>query len=219
MDEMTLTLNSPITEEQWNAITDIDFEHTNEITFHTKHGKEVKFVKASAQADVPDINVGDMISRQAAIDAVESAKTARTPDGEIYVAKLNEEMNIQILPSAQTDLNGTKFDIIFSQRQTGRTTKLIEKCARYKYALIVCPTRMRANIVFKDARKMGKNIPMPITFEEFISGRFSTEHINAFLIDDLDQCLAIYSRNVPIDTVVFEKRMEGLSMREEEIDG
>ena len=45
MAEMTLKLNSPITEEQWDAITDVDFEHTNEITFHTKHGKEVAFVK------------------------------------------------------------------------------------------------------------------------------------------------------------------------------
>lgn len=52
MDEMTFTLNSPITEEQWDAITDVDFEHTNEITFHTKHGKEVKFVKASAQQEI-----------------------------------------------------------------------------------------------------------------------------------------------------------------------
>lgn len=49
MDEMTFTLNSPITEEQWDVINDVDFEHTNEITFHTKHGKEVKFVKAPAQ--------------------------------------------------------------------------------------------------------------------------------------------------------------------------
>lgn len=45
----------------------------------------------------------DIISRQAAIDAVESAKTARTPDGEIYVAKLNAEMNIRILQSAQPE--------------------------------------------------------------------------------------------------------------------
>lgn len=51
IDEMTLTLNSPITEEQWDVITDVDFEHTNEITFHTKHGKIVKFVKASAQPE------------------------------------------------------------------------------------------------------------------------------------------------------------------------
>ena len=46
----------------------------------------------------------DLIERQMAIDAVESAKTARTPDGEIYVAKLNAEMNIQILPSAQPEI-------------------------------------------------------------------------------------------------------------------
>ena len=49
-NEFTLTLNSPITEAQWVAI-DVDFEHMNEITFHTKHGKEVKFVKASAQPE------------------------------------------------------------------------------------------------------------------------------------------------------------------------
>ena len=50
-DKFTLTLNSPITEEQWDTITDVDFEHTNEITFHTKHGKEVVFVKKSAQPE------------------------------------------------------------------------------------------------------------------------------------------------------------------------
>ena len=46
MDEMTLTLNSPITEEQWDAITDVDFERTDRIRFSTKHGKKVEFVKA-----------------------------------------------------------------------------------------------------------------------------------------------------------------------------
>lgn len=45
MDEFTLALNSPITEEQWDTIADVDFDHTNEITFHTKHGKQVVFVK------------------------------------------------------------------------------------------------------------------------------------------------------------------------------
>lgn len=45
---MTLTLNSPITEEQWDMITDVDFDHTDNVTFQTKHGKEVKFVKQRA---------------------------------------------------------------------------------------------------------------------------------------------------------------------------
>ena len=46
MDEITLQLNSPITEDQWDAITDVDFENTKEILFTTKHKKNVRFVKA-----------------------------------------------------------------------------------------------------------------------------------------------------------------------------
>ena len=45
MDEFTLTLDSPITEEQWDMLTDVDFDHANEVIFRTKHGKEVTFVK------------------------------------------------------------------------------------------------------------------------------------------------------------------------------
>ena len=45
----------------------------------------------------------DTISRQAAIEAIEHAKTARSQDGEIYVAKINAEMNIQTLPSVQPE--------------------------------------------------------------------------------------------------------------------
>lgn len=47
MDEITLQLNSTITDEQWGTIMDIDFDHTDRITFHTKHGKEVEFVKSN----------------------------------------------------------------------------------------------------------------------------------------------------------------------------
>lgn len=55
---LTFRLNSPITEEQWDAITDVDFEHTDRIWFSTKHGKEVEFVKRKkgkwlANGDIP----------------------------------------------------------------------------------------------------------------------------------------------------------------------
>lgn len=60
MDEMTLTLNSPITEEQLDAITDVDFDNTDEIYFHTKHGKEVYFVKRKTGKWMPqDLNKSD----------------------------------------------------------------------------------------------------------------------------------------------------------------
>ena len=30
---------------EWDMITDVDFDRNDRITFHTKHGKEVEFVK------------------------------------------------------------------------------------------------------------------------------------------------------------------------------
>lgn len=44
-DTFEFTLNNPLTEEQWDMISDVDFDQTDRITFHTKHGKEVEFTK------------------------------------------------------------------------------------------------------------------------------------------------------------------------------
>ena len=44
-DTFEFTLNNPLTEEQWDMITDVDFDRTDRITFHTKHGKEIEFAK------------------------------------------------------------------------------------------------------------------------------------------------------------------------------
>lgn len=43
--EITMQLSHPLTEEQWDTITDADLEHTNSMWFHTKHGNDVEFVK------------------------------------------------------------------------------------------------------------------------------------------------------------------------------
>lgn len=158
------------------------------------------------------LTAGDTISRRQAIDAICEDGTQLERQGQYSMTMAERKQRdadiLDALPSAHPNLKGAKFEIICSQRQTGRTTKLIEKCARYRYALIVCPSRMRASYIFHYARKMGKHIPMPMTFGDFLQGRFAAEHINAFLIDDLDSCLEIYSHNVPIDTVVFEGRAE-----------
>jgi len=44
-DTFEFTLNNPLTEEDWDMISDVDFDRTDRITFHTKHGKEVEFTK------------------------------------------------------------------------------------------------------------------------------------------------------------------------------
>ena len=93
MDEMTLTLNNPLTEEDWEFIEDADFDKTNSIEFHTKHGKTVKFVKCT------DEKTGDLISRQAAITEFNCCEL--TPDGGIDA---NDAIDIlERLPSAQPE--------------------------------------------------------------------------------------------------------------------
>lgn len=52
------------------------------------------------------INREDAISRQAAIDAIENTKSVKSEDDEIYVAKINAEMNIQLLPSVSAEKTG-----------------------------------------------------------------------------------------------------------------
>jgi len=46
-DTFEFTLNNPLTEEQWDMITDVDMDRTDKVTFRTKHGKEVEFAKVT----------------------------------------------------------------------------------------------------------------------------------------------------------------------------
>ena len=74
----------------------------------------------------------DAISRRAAIDAVEKAKTAMSPDGEIYVAKINAEMNIQQLPSVSAKKTGRWIYICNSEVNGLKIVKCSE-CGKRTY--------------------------------------------------------------------------------------
>ena len=54
-DTFEFTLDNPLTEEQWDMIADVDMERTERVTFRTKHGKEVEFVKARHAKWIPKI--------------------------------------------------------------------------------------------------------------------------------------------------------------------
>lgn len=51
--ELTFELSSPLTEEDWDKLTDVDFDHSDSVTFNTKHGKEVTFVKQKRGKWIP----------------------------------------------------------------------------------------------------------------------------------------------------------------------
>lgn len=95
-------------------------------------------------------------------------------------------------------------EVINRGRVTGRTTELIRRCAKHNYALIVTPSKARAQTVFKQARSQDIYIPFPITFKEFCRGEFCGKNVEAFLFDDLDASLKEMAMWAPIEAVVIE---------------
>jgi hypothetical protein len=70
---------------------------------------------------------------------------------------------------------------------------------------IVCIDRNEAGRVFSCSREFGLDIPFPITFSEFLEGRFSGKGIKGFVIDNADQLLAYIARGVPVAAITMTK--------------
>ena len=94
-------------------------------------------------------------------------------------------------------------NIIVADRCTGKTRHLIQKCSQDEYSIIVCPNHMMCNYTFKEAESMGVKIPMPITFEDFVRGKFSSRNVNKFYFDELGISLSGMAKGVPIDTAII----------------
>ena len=45
-DSFDFNLHSPLTQEDWNKITDAEYENTASVTFQTPQGRRVRYVKA-----------------------------------------------------------------------------------------------------------------------------------------------------------------------------
>ena len=101
--------------------------------------------------------------------------------------------------------------VIFQPRHTGKTTKLIME-SHDKWFYIVCIDRKMADWTFDYARKLGVDIPNPITFEDLLQGRFYPRGIKGFLIDDFDVMIESFlrriTRGVSVETIVLNDRKE-----------
>ena len=90
-----------------------------------------------------------------------------------------------------------------TRRRTGRTTALIEQSAK-DWLYMVCTNRKEAERVMREARRMGLDIPMPITHDDLIVGRFCGRGIRGFLVDDVDMVLAVLARGVPVRSAALD---------------
>lgn len=96
-------------------------------------------------------------------------------------------------------------EVVVDGRQTGKTTLLIN-WAESENLYIVCPTRGMAMSVFKLAKKQGKKIHMPISWDEFIRKAYYAKGVKGFVIDELGLCLQ-QSSPVPIKCVTFSREV------------
>ena len=99
--------------------------------------------------------------------------------------------------------------IISNQRGGGKTTKLIEEARKLEgYNLIVCIDEREAKRVWENILLEKYELPKPITFREFIDGKYLGKNINSFLIDNADLFLQRLSRGVKIHAVTFTEYEE-----------
>lgn len=92
--------------------------------------------------------------------------------------------------------------IIAQPRATGKTTALIRLSAEKGY-YIVTANLLRANDIREKAFILGLKIPLPITWQEFLDGRFYARGVNGFLVDDAEQLIQYIARGVPVEAITI----------------
>lgn len=75
--------------------------------------------------------------------------------------------------------------IIKLGRGKGKTTEAIKLASKGFHYIVCCDSR-QAHSVHGQAREMGLDIPLPITFDTFSRGDFHAPGIKGFIIDDID---------------------------------
>ena len=93
MNDITLTLNNPLSEEDWDKITDVDMEHTSRVWFNTKNGKKVEFVKPKQ---------GKWINK--GFEPVRCSECGATSDGYNQIAWA--DINYNFCPNCGADMRG-----------------------------------------------------------------------------------------------------------------
>jgi hypothetical protein len=90
-------------------------------------------------------------------------------------------------------------ETLIISRNEGKTTKLIKKSAK-SGDYIVCFNQEEAYRIQNEAQNMKLNIPLPITYDEFLHKRYCGRRIHGFLFDNADMFLQSLS-GVPINII------------------
>lgn len=99
--------------------------------------------------------------------------------------------------------------IILGERQTGKSTYLIKKCSEDNgSSVIVCPNKIFCDSIMNMAKRQKYNIPIPITFRDFIDGEYNPD-ITKFYFDEIQISIQNLACGREINTVVIGGIEEG----------
>ena len=93
-------------------------------------------------------------------------------------------------------------NIIYRKRGQGKTTELIKISAETR-CYIVCESQSVAITIQRNATELGYNIPLPLTYSEFLHHRYYAHGIKGLLIDNAELLLEYISKEVPIHTITM----------------
>ncbi|WP_306353686.1 hypothetical protein [Flavobacterium sp. '19STA2R22 D10 B1'] len=99
-------------------------------------------------------------------------------------------------------------EIIIKNRRAGKTTSLIKLCSETQYT-IVCANKKQVGYIGEVSIEMGINIPVPITFDEFVHKDYN-DSIKGFLIDDAD-CFIQQLTKVKITAMTLSNDLETMT--------
>ena len=91
--------------------------------------------------------------------------------------------------------------ILKANRREGKTTELV-KLSNKEWKYIVCMNRQRVEVIVETARKLGLDIPFPITIKEL---PIRSPYIKSVLLDDLEDVIRyMIGKNIDIATTSCE---------------
>lgn len=91
-------------------------------------------------------------------------------------------------------------ELIRTERARGKTTHLIHMSHK-NGDYIVCHSQDECSRIAAEAKDIGKNIPFPISYDEFISKDYHAKGIKGFLIDNVDLLMAHMAFPVRVDAI------------------
>jgi len=90
-----------------------------------------------------------------------------------------------------------KITVVVKGHKKGKTTEAISLASKHWLCIVTSSRREQLRVAEK-ARTMGKDIPHPITWENFIRGGCERFSGGGFIIDDLDFILDYHAKGRPV---------------------